>query len=375
MVETKSRSRAVVEELANMADVRINGDRPWDVQVKDERLFDRILKKESLGFGEAYMEGWWECEQLDVLFTKLNQAKLHSVVLNNKRFMVRLFVNKYFNRQSTSRAFIVGEKHYDLDNSLYERMLDPLMVYSCGYWRHADNLNDAQTAKLDLVCRKVGIKPGDKVLDIGCGWGSFAWYAATHYGAHVVGVTISKEQAKLAQERCKDLPVEIRVQDYRDLNEQFDHIISIGMFEHVGPKNYATYMKVVRRCLKDEGLFLLHTIGQGPSKVKGDDWLDKYIFPNGVVPSITQVGAAAEDVLEMEDWHNFGQDYDTTLMAWHENFKQHWPELKEKYDDAFRRMWEYYLMCCAGVFRSRACQLWQVVFSKDGKIGGYEAVR
>lgn len=370
-----SKAKGVIQELAEIAGVQINGSQPWDIQVHDDRLYQRILQKESIGFGEGYMDGWWDCSRLDELFTRLMRAKMDAVVLNSKRLMLKLFVAKYFNRQSAKRAFIVGEQHYDLDNELYEKMLDSTMAYSCGYWRHADNLHDAQIAKLDLACRKVGLKPGDRLLDIGCGWGSLAQYAAEKYGVEVVGITISKEQAKLATERCAGLPVEIRVQDYRDLNEQFDHIISIGMFEHVGPKNYRTYMETVNRNLKDDGKFLLHTIGQGPSRLKGDDWLDKYIFPNGVIPSIAQVGTAADDVLEMEDWHNFGQDYDTTLMAWQDNFHSHWDDLSAKYDDRFKRMWEYYLMCCAGVFRSRACQLWQIVFSKQGIIGGYESVR
>lgn len=369
------RAKGVIQELAAIADIQINGSRPWDIQVHDERLYSRVLSQGSLGFGEAYMEGWWDCEKLDQFFTKILRAKLEQVVLNNKQFLWRLLLSKLFNHQSVSRAFMVGEQHYDLDNYLYSKMLDPLMVYSCGYWKEANNLAEAQIAKLDLICRKVGLKQGDRILDIGCGWGSFAWYAATHYGVEVVGITISKEQAKLAQEKCKDLPVEIRIQDYRSLNEKFDHIISIGMFEHVGPKNYRKYFQIVKRCLKDESLFCLHTIGQGPSRTKGEDWMDKYIFPNGVVPSVVQMGVALEDLLEMEDWHNFGPDYDKTLMAWHENFMQHWSELSKRYDERFKRMWDYYLFSCAGAFRSRSCSLWQIVLSKDGRMGGYQSIR
>ena len=368
-------ARSIIEELLALADVKINGTRPWDVQVHNPDLYTRVIKQESLGLGEAYMEGWWDCEAIDQFFMKITRARLDRLVLNNKRFLWRLFISKYFNLQSIKRAFIVGEKHYDLDNNLYEKMLDPLMVYSCAYWKDANNLADAQIAKLDLICRKIGLKKGDRILDIGCGWGSFSWYAATHYGVEVVGITISKEQAKLAQEKCKGLAVDIRIQDYRSMDEKFDHIVSIGMFEHVGPKNYREYFEMARRCLKDEGLFCLHTIGQGPSRYKGDDWMDKYIFPNGVIPSVMQVGKAAEDILEMEDWHNFGPDYDRTLMVWYENFQKHWPELSGRYDARFKRMWDYYLLCCAGVFRARSCSLWQIVFSRDGKIGGYQTVR
>ena len=280
------------------------------------------------------------------------------------------------NRQSRSRAFEVGEKHYDLGNDLFELMLDKRMTYSCAYWKNAANLDEAQEAKLDLVCRKIGLKPGDRVLDIGCGWGSFAGFAAEHYGAHVVGITVSKEQAELVQEKYRSWPIEIRFQDYRNLgNEKFDHIVSIGQMEHVGYKNYREYMQIVHRCLKDEGLFLLHTIGNSVSMTKGEPWMDKYIFPNGMIPSTSQLSKASEGLFVMEDWHNFSADYDKTLMAWYENFSQNWPKIKEKYGERFYRMWRFYLLSCAGAFRARQLQLWQIVYSKNGVNGGYQSIR
>jgi cyclopropane-fatty-acyl-phospholipid synthase len=250
-------------------------------------------------------------------------------------------------------------------------MLDKRMVYTCGYWKDAKTLDEAQEAKLDLTCKKLNLKPGMKVLDIGCGWGSFAKYAAEKYKVKVVGITVSKEQAVLAKALCKGLPIEIRLQDYRDLNEKFDRIVSLGMFEHVGYKNYKTYMKVVHRCLKDDGLFLLHTIGGNKSVKSTDPWIDKYIFPNSMLPSIKQMGDAIEDYFVMEDWHNFSADYDKTLMAWYNNFENSWNKLKDDYDERFHRMWRYYLLACAGTFRARKSQLWQIVLSKDGIKEGY----
>jgi cyclopropane-fatty-acyl-phospholipid synthase len=214
-----------------------------------------------------------------------------------------------------------------------------------------------------------------KVLDIGCGWGSFAKFAAERYGVSVVGVTVSKEQVALAQELCAGLPVEIILQDYREIKGQFDAIVSLGMFEHVGDKNYRVYFDVARRCLKDGGLFLLHTIGKSVSSRVTDAWIDKYIFPNGVLPSVKQIVSAIEGIFVMEDWHNFGPDYDKTLMVWHQNFEAHWPELKKNYSERFYRMWRYYLLACAGAFRSRSIQLWQIVLSKDGVKGGYISIR
>ena len=368
-------ARTVIEGLLAHADVRINGNRPGDITVHDDRVYARILRDGSLGLGESYMDGWWDSAAVDETIAKILHAELQKEVQFNWATIWPVVKAFLFNRQSSSRAKIVGEQHYDIGNDLYAAMLDKRMVYTCGYWKDADNLDAAQEAKLDLICRKVGLKEGDHILDIGCGWGSFLKYAAQMYGVSGVGITVSQEQAKLARENCKGLPIEIRVQDYRDVSEQFDHLISIGMFEHVGYKNYRTYFEMANRCLKDDGLFLLHTIGSNTSVLDADPWIDKYIFPNGMLPSVAQVGKAIEKLFVMEDWHNFGTDYDKTLMAWHENFERAWPLLKEKYGERFYRMWRYYLLICAGTFRARQSELWQLVLSKKGVPGGYVSVR
>lgn len=368
-------ARAFVEELLQKADIRIGGDRPQDVVVYDDRLFSRMLLRGTLGLGEAYLDGWWDSNQLDATVTHALTARLDRAIGANLSRFFSVLRAYFLNLQSKSRAFVVGETHYDLGNDLYEAMLDKRMVYTCGYWDNAQMLDAAQEAKLDLVCRKIGLEKGDKILDIGCGWGSFAKFAAERYGASVVGITVSEEQAALARERCRGLPVEIRVQDYRDLHERFDHVVSLGMFEHVGVKNYNTYFEVVHRCLKDGGLFLLHTIGRNDSAPASDPWIETYIFPGGMLPSITQIGKALETRFVMEDWHNFGADYDKTLMAWFRNFDVAWPTLRQKYGDRFYRRWKYYLLSCAGAFRARHTQLWQIVLSARGVPGGYQSVR
>lgn len=369
-----SDTKHLFKELLGQADIQINGDRPWDIQVHDERLYQRILAQGSLGFGESYMDGWWDCDQIDELISRIFSANL-TRHLRPAKMVWPYLKAKLTNRQSKSRAFQVGEAHYDIGNDLYERMLDKRMVYTCAYWKDAGNLDEAQEAKLDLVCKKIGLKAGDRVLDIGCGWGSWAQFAAERYGVSVVGITVSKEQQKLAQQRCQGLPVEIRLQDYREINEPFDHIISLGMFEHVGYKNYRDYMHVAYRCLKDDGLFLLHTIGGNRSVAHTDPWIEKYIFPNSMLPSVKQIAAATENLFVMEDWHNFGADYDKTLMAWFQNVDRTWPQLQQAYDDRFYRMWKFYLLACAGTFRCRKNQLWQIVFSKNGVKGGYHSLR
>jgi cyclopropane-fatty-acyl-phospholipid synthase len=282
---------------------------------------------------------------------------------------------RVMNLQKKSHAFNIGEKHYDIGNDLYTAMLDQRLTYTCGYWKDADNLDAAQEAKLDLVCRKLGLKEGDHVLDIGCGWGSFLKYAAEKYGVRGTGVTVSKEQKELADKLCEGLPIEIRLQDYRDVNEKFDHIMSLGMIEHVGYKNYRTYMEIAQKNLKDDGLFLLHTIGGNKTSRGTDPWIDKYIFPDSMLPSAKQLTAAYEGLFVMEDWHSFGAFYDNTLMAWFNNVEATWDTLKDKYDDRFHRMWTFYLLACAGSFRSRKNQLWQIVLSKDGVRGGYKSIR
>ena len=191
----------------------------------------------------------------------------------------------------------------------------------------------------------------------------------------MVGVTISAEQQKMAQERCAGLDVEILLQDYRDLHQQFDRIVSVGMFEHVGPKNYRTYFEVVERNLKPDGIFLLHTIGSNETDMNVDPWINKYIFPNGCLPSVKHIAQASEGRFVMEDWHNIGADYDRTLMAWYERFKQSWPQLASRYSERFERMFSYYLNACAGAFRARDIQLWQVVFSPKGVEGGLRVPR
>lgn len=367
--------KTMAQELLAAANITINGSKDEDIVINDDSLYARAISQGSLGLGEAYMDGLWDCRALDQFFDTILSAQLDQKIPKNLNTFVSFLKAKVINLQSPSRAFEVGEKHYDLDNDLFKLMLDKNMIYSCAYWKNADNLDAAQENKLDLICKKLYLKPGMKLLDIGCGWGGLAKFAAQNYGVEVVGITISKEQAEYAQENTKGLPVQIRLQDYRDLNEQFDRIVSVGMFEHVGYKNYKTFMEVTNKLLKDDGLMLLHTIGNNISQFTGDEWINKYIFPNGMLPSINQISDAFEGLFVMEDWHNFGPDYDKTLMAWYNNFIKAWPELKSRYSDRFYRMWTYYLLMCAGTFRSRKIQLWQIVLSKHGVPGGYVSIR
>ena len=366
------RDKKRIEELLKGTGVTINGDKPYDIQVHNKDFYNRVLRQGSLGLGESYMDGWWDCKQLDEFF--------HKIIRNGIEYKIRhswkmIAWYAFFRIGRKSRAFEIGERHYDIGNNLYRSMLDKRMVYTCGYWKDSKNLDEAQEAKLDLVCRKIGLKKGQRVLDIGSGWGSFIKFAAEKYGANTLGITVSKEQKALADKLNAGLSAETKLQDYRDINGKFDHIVSLGMIEHVGSKNYRKLMKIAHTSLKDDGLFLLQTIGGNHSVTMTEPWTEKYIFPNSMLPSIKQISKSAEGLFVIEDIHNFGTDYDKTLMAWYKNFNDSWKDLKVNYDDRFYRMWRYYLLFLAGTFRSRKKQLWQIVLSKKGVPGGYKSIR
>jgi len=366
--------------LLESAGIRINGNEPWDIQVHNEELYERALRGGTVAFGESYMDGWWDVEDLELFFEKVLTANLDEKIqpLGLLPYYLKSVIT---NPQKGIRSYKVGEAHYDIGNDLYRRMLDRRMAYTCAYWEPfqelpaAKTLDEAQEHKLEMICRKIGLKKGDRVLDIGCGWGSFIRYAAEKHGVECVGISVSKEQVKHGNETRGDLPIEFRYQDYREVNETFDHIVSLGMFEHVGVKNYRHYMEVVHRCLKKDGLFLLQTIGNPVSRRATDPWIDKYIFPNSMLPSMAQIAKASEKLFVIEDWHNFGYQYYLTLMAWYENFLRAWPELKGRYDQRFYRMWIFYLLSSAATFSTRINQVWQIVFSREGVKGGYKSLR
>lgn len=369
-------AEAFVRNLASTFDVTINGDRPWDLQVHDPRFYRRVAAGGSLALGEAYMECWWDCDDLGEFFHRLFLAGAENSDPGRWRLRLMGLTARLRNLQSRQRAPHVAEAHYNRTIEAYRNMSDKWITLSCGYWKDATDLDQAQDHKLDLVCRKIGVKPGDHVLDIGCGFGSFARFAAGRYGCAVTGINLSTEQIQVARELAAGLPVTIVQCDYREthryLGERpFDRIVSIGMFEHVGYKNFRAYMEAAHRCLADGGLFLLHTIGSNVSQFYNDPWYDKYIFPNGMLPSIQQIAGAIEGLFVMEDWHNFGPDYALTHQAWYERFDRSWEGSKR---DPFYRMWKYFLLSSVGGFKARHKQLWQIVLSKGGVRPRYDRV-
>ncbi|MCA9676136.1 MAG: cyclopropane fatty acyl phospholipid synthase [Myxococcales bacterium] len=346
------------------AGVTVGGDAPWDLTIHDDRLFTRVARDGHLGLGEAYVDGWWDAPRVDQLLERVLRARLDREVRDSWVLMAHAVRARIFNAQ-LSRPREVAERHYDIGNDLYEVMLDRRLAYTCGYWKDAANLDDAQEAKLDLVCRKLGLRRGMRVLELGSGWGSFASFAAERYGVEVVAYNVSTEQVAWAREHYGHLPIDFHLEDYRNAAGTFDAVVSIGLMEHVGPKNYRAYMELVERCLTPDGVALIHTIGSNRTRDYADPWFDRYIFPNAVFPTLGRLADAMEDTLVPEDVHNIGPHYDRTLMAWWERFDAGWPRLRDRYGDRFYRMWKYYLLCSAATFRARFLQLYQVVMTRQ----------
>lgn len=361
-----SAAERTVRDLLRKVGVEVGGPDAHDIQVHDARFYRRVLRDGSLGFGESYVDGWWDAEAVDALVYRLFAGDVARVTRRSSTAVALALLTRIGNPQSLLRASRNARKHYERGLDLFRAMLDPRMTYSCGYWKHAETLEEAQEAKLDLVCRKLQLEEGKTLLDIGCGWGSLASYAAERYGAKVTGVTVSPEQAGVARERCARLGVEIRVQDYREVDGRYDAVASVGMFEHVGPKNYHTYMEVVNRRLAPGGASLLHTIGGSRESRAIDPWMERYVFPGANLPTLEQIARATEDLLVIEDVHNFGPDYDRTLLAWHERFEAAWPELRSRYGEEFRRLWRFYLLSCAAAFRARITHVFQLLLTRSG---------
>lgn len=369
------RSKKALSEILESSGVEINGSHRWDIRVHDERFFARVLTEGSLGAGESYMDGWWDVDELDELFFRILRSDIEVRLRRHWRLLASIASERLVNRERKSKAGEIGKRHYDLGNDLFRATLDQRLAYSCAYWKNADNLDSAQENKLDLVCRKLGLTSGMRFLDIGCGWGSLVKYAAEKYDVSAVGINDSVEQTTLGKKLCSGLPAEIRRQDYRDVRGRFDRIASIGMFEHVGPKNYRTYMRAAYDCLEEDGLVLLHTLGMARGRRADDGFTKKYIFPVGILPTLAQIAKAAEGLFVIEDVHNIGAHYDPTLMAWYQNFESNWGELQQVYDERFYRMWKYYLLSSAGSSRARRFQVWQIVLSKRGVLEGYTPAR
>jgi cyclopropane-fatty-acyl-phospholipid synthase len=358
--------RWVAEKILERADVHVDGRRPWDIRVHDARAFGRALFGGSIGLGEAYLDGWWSCADLEELAHRVARARLEEIAEKLPGGLSLRVWSRLHNRQSRRRATQVTKAHYDLGNDFFLAFLGPKKSYSCGYFAGTDDLAEAQEKKIDLVCQKLGLRAGEHLLDVGGGWGELARHAASRYGVRVTSINISAAQMQFAREYCRGLDVEVVGCDYRDIRGRFDKIAAVAMFTHVGQGNYRKFMTSIYRALAPGGVFVMDGIWGNISMTHIDAWMDKYIFPNAMLPSGAQTFAAFEGLFVAEDLHNFGPHYVKTLRAWNDNLQRAWPQLARRYDERVRRIFEYYFLMSAGYFRARTVQNWQLVLTPQG---------
>lgn len=356
---------------------KVGSDLPLRLNIHNPNTYDRILAFGTLGFCEAYMEGWWDEENNNLveLIGLFHRSNVYAKARDN--VTVALVLKVITQRLQTLPILIQNSRknvqhHYDLGNDFYQHFLDPTMTYSCGYClREADSLEQMQLQKYELICKKLALQPGESLIDIGCGWGGMLIYAAERYGISGTGITLSVEQAKLARERIEQKRlgdrIKIVIADYREVTGQFDKFVSIGMFEHVGKGNFATFMQKASELLTPNGVGLLHTIVTQNNERNGA-WVDKYIFPGGYAPQLhelTQELWAAK--LSVAHCENLKPHYAETMTRWADNFMSNRTEiasLNQSYDERFLRMWYLYLQSFEASFRYGGLHVYQLLFYK-----------
>ncbi|MBH8577586.1 class I SAM-dependent methyltransferase [Nostocaceae cyanobacterium CENA369] len=357
---------------------KADSEEPLHLNIHNDNTYNRILTFGTLGFCEAYMDGWWDEENNNLveLIGLLYRSNVSSKARN--QVTIALAFKIITQRLRTLPILIQNSRknvqhHYDLGNDFYQNFLDSTMTYSCGYrLREADSLEQMQLQKYELICQKLALQPGESLIDIGCGWGGMLIYAAEHYGISGTGITLSVEQAKLAQEQIEYRGlgdrIKIIIADYREVQGQFNKFVSIGMFEHVGKGNFATFMQKASRLLTANGVGLLHTIVTQSNERNGA-WVDKYIFPGGYAPQLhelTQELWAAK--LSVAHCENLKPHYAETLKRWANNFVSNRAKiasLNQTYDERFLRMWYLYLQSFEASFRYGGLHVYQILFYKD----------
>ena len=356
----------ITKAILSPIDVEIGGNRPWDIQVRDPRFYRRVLLEGALGLGESYMEGMWDCADLEELVYRFIRGGVERVVQLLPNVVGLNLVANVLNRQTKTKSLRVAREHYDLDNDLFFNFLGKYHNYSCAYYRDTEDLDVAQLQKMNLICDKLGLTATDRVLDVGGGWGEIARHMATRHGCKVTSINISEEQMRYSREHCRGTSVDIVRRDYRDLDGEYDKIAVIAMLSHVGYKNYRTMFETLHRHLVPDGIVLVETVGANVSLAHCNPWLDRYIFPGAQFPSIKQIAEAVEGLFVIEDIHNFGPSYTKTLRAWNANFQRNWPTLAKRYDERTRRMFEFFFLTVAAFFRARDHQNWHLVLSRQG---------
>jgi cyclopropane-fatty-acyl-phospholipid synthase len=364
-----------VEKLLDKCNIKINGTNPQDIIVHDDRFYKMVLSSGELGLAESYMYKYWSSNNLyeTLYLLSKNFNKLSYIDFNFNDFL-NMTKSYLFNNQTIEKALVDVQSHYDIGNDLYTRMLDNNMQYTCAFFQDTNDLNTAQEQKMDLIGQKLNLKPGDTLLDIGCGWGYLINYLSKKYNVQGLGITLSEEQLKYAEINFKNNSnASYKLMDYRNIPKdmKFTKIVSVGMLEHVGNKNYEEYFDIVHDHLTDDGIALIHTIGcqnslRGISSGSGSGskFIDKYIFPNGHIPTWDEISPIVSKKFLIQDWQNFGKYYDNTLQSWYKNINSKWDEIPN-YDEKFKRMWNFYLLGCAANFNLCHMNLWQILITKS----------
>jgi cyclopropane-fatty-acyl-phospholipid synthase len=363
--------KETVETFLNECEIQIDGANQGDIIVKDDRFYSMCINYGELGFGESYMYGYWDSKNLyETLYNGIKNCHKVSYMNLNSIAFNRYFNNMFYNNQTIDKASADVQAHYNKGNDLYERMLDKTnMQYTCGFFQDTNDLETAQIQKLNIIAQKLNLKPGEKLLDIGCGWGNLINFMTTNYGVKGIGITISSEQLKFCKEKYKDNKnAEFLLIDYRNIPDdmKFDKIVSVGMFEHVGKKNFEEYFDIVYKHLNDDGLALIHTMGQQSKMINAtahSEWIDKYIFPGGEIPDWEDLSKIISKRFFIHDWHNFGKYYARTFEAWYNNINKRWNEIPN-YNEEFRRMWNFYLVSFIVNFDLCRLLLFQILISK-----------
>ena len=341
-----------------------------EIIIKNDIFFNKLLDRGELGLAESYMDGDWESNDLGNLLKKLMfyqdilESKAKYQTINFLYLKIFSTYESFFNTNTLIKSPENIQKHYDVGNDLYNKMLGTTMQYTCAYFNKDDmTLDEAQESKMDLIAKKLDLKEGMDVIDIGCGFGSMANYLAKKYKVKVTGVTLSPEQKNFSDEYFGNENVSIEVKDYRLVRGKFDRVYSVGMFEHIGSKNYKEYFDKCYDLLKDDGIMFCHTMGiSRPNYHQNEYFASKYIFPEGELPDMLNLTEGYSEKWRLEDFQNIGISYSKTFDAWRENIGN-WETL-EGYDERFKRMWEYYLHLFAENFRCQNFLLFQNVFTK-----------
>lgn len=360
--------------LLREANIEPNGASPWDPQIKDERFYRTVLLRGSVGLGDAYLNGWWECADISGFILRIIKSGIHLRVPRVDIFLRRLRFG-LIDAQNRIRSKRVAELHYDEDPYIFEVMLGSTNSYTCARWKGVITLDAAQQQKMDLLCKKAGLSSGMTVLDIGSGWGGFLAYAAERYQVRGIGLTISKTQLDYARKRYGNLPVEFRLQDYRDFVGGVDAVVSICVIEHVGSDHYREYFQKVRETLtREDGFFAMQCILACDTQARMDPWTEKHIFPNGILPTLERIENAVEGILHIVDREFFRDDYVRTFSAWYENLVRNKNAIIARCGVRYFRKYEYYLCLYIAGFGSGRIDVGQFVLSPTPHLN-YKPIR